>query len=84
MGERETIYILEGEHPFTPGRRLSYHRTRERAAALAADLVNLMLADLGKRQDATADNWRAKFKTVAKAAAPNRCLVDITSVKLED
>jgi hypothetical protein len=61
-----TVFIVQGEHYSVPGRPLSVHRTRELAYARALDLVNIILADLGRK---LATDWREGLARIKKSPA---------------
>lgn len=48
-----TVFIVEGEHPYVPGRPRSVHATLAGANRAAADLVRVIT-----ERDATVENWR--------------------------
>lgn len=56
------VYIVQGEHPTTPGRRMSAHSSEPAARQQAADLVNVILLDLDLMADATPDNWESRLE----------------------
>jgi hypothetical protein len=41
----QTVYLVEGEHPYVGGVRRSLHRTQESARRAAIELANIMLGN---------------------------------------
>lgn len=49
------VYIVEAEHPITPGRLLEAYGTKRAALARCVELVGVLMPD---RERVTAKNWR--------------------------
>lgn len=55
------IFVLQGDHPTTPGRVMSAWFVEVTAHVEAAKLLNVMLADVGMAANATAQNWERRL-----------------------
>jgi hypothetical protein len=61
------VYILQGTHPYVPGRVLSVHATKRGAEAEAVELINIIRKDVCAGQkifEATVDNYVNVLETL--------------------
>jgi hypothetical protein len=78
-----TITIVRVEHFQVPGVKLSAHSTLTGAQSRAAELVEMMWSDDGRRA-APRRPWQEKLATLQDAHGAQYCYVEIEAVRLED
>lgn len=76
-----TIFVVEAEHPYVPGRVQSLHRTVQGAERKAAELVSTII-----NKPATQENWRTLFAAFCEEGDydDSQTYVEITERELEN
>lgn len=83
----EKFFLVQGEHPTVPGRRMSLHKTKAGADKAAAELVKIIADDCDVTETVTEENWRAVLdKIIAGLDTEAAELVDvwITDLNVEE
>lgn len=76
------IHILTAEHFHVPGLIVRAYRTYDNAEREAVELVNIMLKDSGKPQDATRENWLDHHEALQSEYGAAHCYVVVDELEL--
>lgn len=78
------VFLLTAEHFSTPGVVMDVYAKFDRAEDEAIKLVNIMLDDSDKPQDADTSNWMAKVEALQDEHGAAHCYVEIYEKDLID
>lgn len=71
------VWVVEAEHPMTPGRIVKVCASRDKAVRMAIEFTDLM-PQRGKKKKAAPDNWESIVEKVQDEHGAQYCYVEIT------
>lgn len=77
------VHVLAAEHFHVPGLVMKVFATVEAARREAADVTNIMLADNGNTERATAEDWATYMERLQEQHGAQFCYVEISAHTVE-